>query len=480
MKAKLDALERNQTWKLTKLPARKRPIGCKWVFKTKLQADETVEWYKARLVAKSFNQIAGVDYFDNFSPVVKTVTVRLFLALAAAYGWPVHQLDVNNAFLHGHLDEELYMTPPEGYSTQPGLLTDFGFVQSAHDHCIFTKRLPTGILALLVYVDDILVTAPTLEAIKCVKDYLHSLFTIKDLGDARYFLGLEIARNSMGVYVAQTKYVIDIIKDTEMTNAKAVSTPLPLRLKLNMDSGTLLPTPHQYRRLVGRLLYLGFTRPDISHSVQQLSLYLTKPRDVHWKAAIHVVRYLKGSPSIGLFLPSTPSFELRAYCDSDWASCSDSRRSLTRFCVFFGDALISWKTKKQSTVSRSTGEAEYRSMAATVYFFVIIKLRYTLLPTLYFTSVLSTSSLIVMWFGMRNGFVAPSHIRSSLQTADLFTKVLGFKSFSCLLSKLGLAALHRSPTCGGAIENDSSPSAIVVALKLQPDVDDEELVFDVG
>ncbi|KAL0313120.1 UNVERIFIED_CONTAM: Retrovirus-related Pol polyprotein from transposon RE1 [Sesamum radiatum] len=195
MKAELDALGKNQTWKLTKLPAGKRPIGCKWVFKTKLRADRTVERNKARLVAKGFNQIAEVDYFDNFSPVVKTVTVRLFLTLAAAYGWPVHQLDVNNAFLHGHLDEELYMTPPEGYGTQLGLvcklessiyglkqasrqwnveltlkLTDFGFVQSAHDHCLFTKRLPKGILALLVYVDDILVTAPTLEAIKSMKN----------------------------------------------------------------------------------------------------------------------------------------------------------------------------------------------------------------------------------------------------------------------------------------------------------------------
>ncbi|KAL0313121.1 UNVERIFIED_CONTAM: putative mitochondrial protein [Sesamum radiatum] len=184
-------------------------------------------------------------------------------------------------------------------------------------------------------------------------------------------------------------------------NAKVVSTPLPLGLKLSMDSGDLLPTPDQYRRLIDRLLYLGFTRPNISHSVQQLSQYLTKPRDVYWKAAIYVVRYLKGSSSIGLFLRFTSSFKLRAYCDADWASCSDSRRSLTEFCVFFGDALIFWKTKKQSVVSRSTTEVEYRSMAATSH----------------------------LW---------------------------------------------------GAVENDSSPSTIVAALKLQPAEDDEERVFDVG
>ncbi|KAL0416521.1 UNVERIFIED_CONTAM: Retrovirus-related Pol polyprotein from transposon RE2 [Sesamum latifolium] len=360
------------------ITGRETAIGCKWVFKTKLRADGSVERYKGHLVAKGFTQIAGVDYNENFSPVAKTVTIRLFLAMAAAHSWPVHQMDVNNAFLHGYLDEDLYMIPPEGYSVSPGLVCKLGhsiyglkqasrLTQSANDHCLFTKGTPNGLMALLVYVDDILVTAPSLADIRSVKDYLHSLFTIKDLGDARYFLGLEIARNSDGMYVAQTKYVQDIVRDTGMMNAKCTSTPFPLGLKLSENCGALLPNPEQYRRLVGRLLYLGFTRSDISYSVQQLSQFLTRPCDVHWKAVVHVVRYLKGSPSKGLFLPSQSSFELRAYCDADWASCSDSRRPLTGFCIFFGDALISWKTKKQSNISHSTAEAEYHSLAATVY-----------------------------------------------------------------------------------------------------------------
>ncbi|KAL0423328.1 UNVERIFIED_CONTAM: Retrovirus-related Pol polyprotein from transposon RE1 [Sesamum radiatum] len=236
MKTELDALEDSCTWKPTPLPEGKHPIGCKWVFKTKLRADGSVERYKARLVAKGFNQIPGVDYNDNFSPVAKTVTVRLFLALAAARGWPLQQMDVNNSFLHGHLNEDLYMTPLEGYSVEPGLvcklersiyrlkqasrqwnvelmlkLTDFGFQQSAHDHCLFTKDASDGFMELLVYVDDILVTTSSMVLIQAVKDYLHSLFTIKDLGHARFFLGLEIARNSDGLYIAQTKYVQDIV-----------------------------------------------------------------------------------------------------------------------------------------------------------------------------------------------------------------------------------------------------------------------------
>ncbi|KAL0437506.1 UNVERIFIED_CONTAM: Retrovirus-related Pol polyprotein from transposon RE1 [Sesamum radiatum] len=221
MKEELDALERNCTWSLVPLPLGKRPIGCKWVFKTKLRADGSIERHKARLVAKGFHQVAGIDYNDNFSPVTEIVTVRLFLALTAAHSWPLQQIDVNNAFLHGYLDEDLYMTPPEGYVVPPGLvcklerslyglkqasrqwnaeltskLAVFGFKQSAQDHCLFTKTTSTGFLALLVYVDDILLTATTMDLIQSVKDYLHSLFTIKDLGKARYFLGLEIARGS--------------------------------------------------------------------------------------------------------------------------------------------------------------------------------------------------------------------------------------------------------------------------------------------
>ncbi|KAL0400196.1 UNVERIFIED_CONTAM: Retrovirus-related Pol polyprotein from transposon RE2 [Sesamum radiatum] len=333
MKTKLDALERNCTWKLTPLPMGKKPIGCKWVFKTKLRADGTIERYKARLVAKGFNQIAGVDYNDNFSP-------------------------------------------------------------SAHDHYLLTQSTSDGLLALLVYVDDILVTAPTVTLIQQVKDYLHNLFTIKDLGSARYFLGLEIARNSEGMLLNTSIYKI--------------------------SSGTL------------------------------------------------------GTATKGSFLLSDSSCELHAYCDADWASCTDSRRSLTGFCVFFVNALISWKTKKQSIVSRSTAEAEYRSMAATVC--ELRWLSYLLsdlgifvrLPIRLFCDNQAAMHIManpvfhertkhieldchVVRDACKDGFITPSFVRSSVQIADIFTKSLGLKSFVSLLSKLGLVVLQPSPTCGGML-----------------------------
>ncbi|KAK4384958.1 Retrovirus-related Pol polyprotein from transposon RE1 [Sesamum angolense] len=377
MNEELTALDKNETWELASLPPGKKAIGCKWVFKVKLHPDGSVHRYKARLVAKGYNQVEGIDYFDSFSPVAKSVTVRVFMAVAVAKGWPLWQLDVNNAFLHGHLDEEVYMVPPEGYTCAvPGRfcrlkrslyglkqasrqwnielttkLQDFGYVQCPHDHCLFLKITSTCFVGLLVYVDDIILTGNSEDEIASVKSYLHSLFTIKDLGFAKYFLGLELARSTHGLLVTQQKYLTDILSDTNLLGAKPTSTPFPPGLKLTAGDGSLLSDPAPYRRLVGRLLYLGFTRPDISFVVQQLSQFLQHPRSSHWDAALHVLRYLKGTSSLGLFFSSCNSLQPSVFTDASWASCPDSRRSITGFCIFLGSTLVSWKTKKQATVS---------------------------------------------------------------------------------------------------------------------------------
>ncbi|KAK4400568.1 Retrovirus-related Pol polyprotein from transposon RE2 [Sesamum angolense] len=276
MQEELQALDRNGTWELTSLPPTKRAIGSWWVFKLKIHPDGSIARYKARLVAKGYNQTEGVDYFDSFSSVAKSVTVRILMSIAAAKSWPLFQLDINNAFLHGHLDEEVYMDPLEGYTTaQPGQ---------------------------------------------------------------------------------------DILRDASMLDAR----PTSISFNLNNEEGALLHCPDRYRRLVGRLLYLGFTRPDLSFPVQQLSQFMQHPRTSHWDAALHVLRYLKGTCTLGLFFPSQSSLHLSAYSDAAWASCPDSRRSITGFCISFGTSLISWKTKKQTMVSRSSAEAEYRSMGSTV------------------------------------------------------------------------------------------------------------------
>ncbi|KAK6150594.1 hypothetical protein DH2020_015526 [Rehmannia glutinosa] len=186
-----------------------------------------------------------------------------------------------------------------------------------------------------------------------LKSYLHDLFTIKDLGHAKYFLGLEIARSSSGTYIHQRKYILDILKDVGLLDCKPTSTPFPRGFKV-AGSGVPLREPDTYRRLIGRLMYLNMSRRDVTYCIQQLSQFINNPYSSHWDAAIHVLRYLKGCPSKGLFYSAAESFKFEAFCDADWATCLDTRKSLTGYCIFFGGSLVSWKTKKQLIVSKSS------------------------------------------------------------------------------------------------------------------------------
>ncbi|CAH9119730.1 unnamed protein product, partial [Cuscuta europaea] len=179
----------------------------------------------------------------------------------------------------------------------------------------------------------------------------------------KYFLGLEVARGRKGIFLCQRKYILDVLDETGLTGAKPVSFPMPQYHGLQSAEGPLFSEPDRYRRLVGKLIYLTLTRPDISYSVHILSQFMQAPRRVHWDAVIRVLRYLKGHPGQGILLGRHSPLSLVGYCDSDWASCPNTRRSVTGYFVTLGGSPISWRTKKQATVSRSSAEAEYRSIA---------------------------------------------------------------------------------------------------------------------
>ncbi|KAK6119428.1 hypothetical protein DH2020_046828 [Rehmannia glutinosa] len=417
----------------------------------------------------------------------------MLIALATKRPWVLSQLDINNAFLHGFLDEDVYMVPPERYSkASPGQvchlnrslyglkqasrqwnvefcskLVEFGFVQSPNDHCLFCKKSADSFLALVVYVDDVLVTGSNLADIDALKSNLHKLFTIKDLGHAKYFLGLEIARSSSGTYLNQRKYILDILKDVGLLGCKPVSTPFPHGLKLKGVFGVPCRSGH-LRKTHGCLLYLNLSRPDLTYCIQQLSQFINNPHSTYWDVAVHVLRYLKGCPSKGLFYSSAGSTNFQAYCDADWATCPDTRKSLTGFCVFFGDALVLWKTKKQVTVSK-LAEAEYRAMSQTVcellwlsYIAADLQVQDTLPIPLWRDNQAAlyivanpvfherTNHLEINCHIVRNqfkaGFVFPQKISSKLQLADVLTKSLGLGDFQFLLAKLGMLDLHSIPT----------------------------------
>lgn len=295
MKVELDALIRNLTWVLVPLPAGKHPIGCKWVYRVKFHANGSVERYKTRLVAKGYTQQADIDYLDTFSPVAKLVTVKAMLAVAAIKGWFLNHLNINNVFLHGDLTEDIYMTIPDGLlskgepSPPPGtvcklekslyglkqasrqwflkfseVLTSYCLQKSSSDHSFFVKNDEVNFLGLVVYVDDILLASNSQLLIDDFKRFMARHFTYKDLGPVKYFLGLEMARNSSGIFLCQRKYALDLLADSGLLGCKPCTTPMDSGTSLSQDSGTSLADPSVYRRLIGRLLYLCITRPDLS------------------------------------------------------------------------------------------------------------------------------------------------------------------------------------------------------------------------
>ncbi|KAG7532447.1 Reverse transcriptase RNA-dependent DNA polymerase [Arabidopsis thaliana x Arabidopsis arenosa] len=379
------------TWDITPLPHGVKPIGSKWVFRIKYNSDGTIERYKARLVALGNHQKEGVDFTETFAPVVKMQTVRLLLDVAAAKNWELHQMDVYNAFLHGDLKEDIYMKPPPGFKTADpshvcklkksiyGLkqaprcwfeklsvsLLKYGFVQSKKDYSLFTSIRGSTVLHVIVYVDDLVICGNDASVIAKFKTYLSQCFKMKDLGPLKYFLGIEVARNPEGIFLSQRKYCLDVIEECGLSGSRPAETPLEQNHKLASSTSSLFSEPDKYRRLVGRLVYLTHTKPEISYAVNMLAQFMQKPLLDHWEAALRLVRYLKGCPGQGILLSSTSDLQLKAFSDSDHAGCPLTRRSLTGYLVKLGPSPVSWKTKKQDKVSRSSAEAEYRAMAMT-------------------------------------------------------------------------------------------------------------------
>lgn len=284
----------------------------------------------------------GIDYLENFSPVAKLTKVKVLLALAAIKGWSLNQLDVRNAFLHGDLVEEVYMKPPPGldlsaysnnnngplvcklnkslyglkqasrqwYAKLSSALLEVGFVQSYSDSTLFTKAEGDSFLAVLIYVDDILLASNNNDIVKDFKVFLSSRFRIKDLGPLKFFLGIEIARSKKGVHICQRHYALELLKETGTLGSKPRTTPLDPGLKLSKEYGDMLPDPTVYRKLIGKLIYLTITRPDITFAVNRLSQFMDKPRLPHLQAINQILHYIKATVGHGLLFSSTSSLTL--------------------------------------------------------------------------------------------------------------------------------------------------------------------------
>ena len=390
MQSEFDALQANGTWTLVPQPPNANIITGKWIFKNKLHPDGSLERRKARWVVRGFSQRPGVDFHQTFSPVVKPTTIRTVLQLAASRRWPVHQLDVKNAFLHGDLAERVYCFQPAGFA-DPGRpdhvcllvkslyglkqaprvwfqrlgthLRSIGLHPTGSDSSLFVYRRGNDMAYVLVYVDDIIVMASTTTLLHRVINDLRHEFAIKDLGALRFFLGVQVHRHGGGFFLTQSQYTEDILERAGMANCKPAPTPVDVKKKLAATDGDPAPDATFYRSITGALQYLTLTRPDIAYAVNQACLYMHSPRTVHWNLVKRILRYLRGTVDSGIVLSASNSTELRAYSDADWGGCPDTRRSTSGYCVYLGDSLISWSSKRQPTVSRSSAEAEYRAVA---------------------------------------------------------------------------------------------------------------------
>lgn len=483
----MTALDKNNTWVLATLPPNKTVVGCKWVFTVKHNSDGKVERYKARLVAKGYSQTYGVDYDETFAPVAKMNTIRTLVSIAANKKWKLFQMDVKNTFLHGDLQEEVYMEIPPGFGTQetigkvcklkkslyglkqsPGAcfgrfkkeVCSMGYKQSSADHTLFFKHHLGKITILAVYVDDIVITGDDQVEMNWLKKALAKAFEIKDLGCLHYFLGIEVAYGSEGIYLSHRKYILDLLNEVGLLHCKPATTPIEQNHQVMADVGEPVDK-HQYQRLVGRLIYLSHTRPGIAYAVSIVSRYMHDPRSGHLNAVNRILRYLKGCPGKGILFSDHGHLGIEGYTDADWAGCLDDRRSTSGYCMFVGGNLVSWRSKKQSVVARSTAEAEFRSMASGLCEAMWLRILlselglYDSAPLRLYCDNQATINLVnnpvhhdrtkhieidrhFIREKLEQGALHISFVKSGDQLADVLTKGVSVVSFEKLCSKMGL------------------------------------------
>jgi hypothetical protein len=369
----------------------------KWLFRHKLTSAGSLDRYKARWVLRGFTQRPGVDYDETFSPVVNFTTVRAVLALALALSrdWAIHQLDVKNAFLHGTLTETVYCSEPTSfvdvahpdlvyrlnrslyglkqaprawYNHFASYIASIGFIEAKSDTSLFIYRRGEETVYLLLYVNDIVLTASTADLLQRTITALQREFAMKDLGPLHHFLGITAERRPQGLFLHQRQYAIDILERAGMSDCKPCSTPVDTQAKLSEDDGPPVTDATSYRSLTDALQYLTFSRPNIAYAVQQVCLHMHTPREPHLTALKWILRYLRGFLDYDLLdydllLRPSPTLEFVVYTDADWAGYPDTRRSTSGYAVFLDANLVSWVAKRQPVVSGSSAEAEYRAVA---------------------------------------------------------------------------------------------------------------------
>ncbi|KAK8619691.1 hypothetical protein V6N13_135973 [Hibiscus sabdariffa] len=395
MRSEMDSMSENQVWTLVEPPEGIKPIGCKWVFKKKTDMDGNVQTYKGRLVAKGFRQIHGIDYDETFSPVAMIKSIRILLAVAAFHDYEIWQMDVKTAFLNGKLEEDVYMTQPEGFVAPEdarkvcklqrsiyGLkqasrswnlrfneaIQEFGFIRNEDEPCVYKKFSGSIVSFLVLYVDDILIIGNDIPTLQSIKTWLSSCFSMKDLGEAAYILGVKIYRDRSRrlLGLSQSTYIDKVLKRFSMVESKRGF--LPMRHGISLSKEMCPSTPQERERMsqipyasaIGSIMYAMIcTRPDLSYALSMTSRYQANPGEGHWTAVKNILKYLRRTKDVFLVYGGEEELRIKGYTDASFQTDKDDSRSQSGFVFCLNGGAVSWKSSKQDTVADSTTEAEY-------------------------------------------------------------------------------------------------------------------------
>jgi len=487
MKAELTELQKQNTWTLAELPHDKKALKGRWVFKLKRDQNNKIVKYKARWVIKGFLQRPGIDFEETFSNTARPETWRALFAIAAFLDLEIQQWDIKSAFPNAEIDKEIYCEQPTGfkigekhcrlnkalyglkqsarqwYIHLAKLLAEQNFYPIPADQAVFQNPITKAII--VTHIDDLLIFSINLEKINKLKSKLAESLEITDLGDAKFFLGIEICRDrdKKSITLSQTKYTTDIIRKFEKGDLKPVTTPTQLGIRLE-KSATQASAENisRYQSEIGSLIYLSTkTRPDITFAVGLAARFMSNPNETHFIALNRIWKYLNGTIQFSLTYQSEP--KLLSYSDSDWGGDHVTRKSTTGYIFLFGNSSpISWASKGQKTVALSSCEAEYMALKETVKELLWLKSLFSQIQCLnsyeakkLFTDSQSaielaknpehhqkTKHIDIQYHFVRenvqNKNVDLIHVPTKLQLADFLTKGLSSEKFAMNLKQIGL------------------------------------------
>nr|GEV82818.1 retrovirus-related Pol polyprotein from transposon TNT 1-94 [Tanacetum cinerariifolium] len=416
---------------------------------------------KSRLVVRGYRQKEGINFEESFAPVARMEAIRIFLAYVAHKSFSVFQMDVKTTFLHGSLKEDVYVCQPEGfidadhpshvyklkkalyglnqaprawYDELSTFLLQNHFFKGTTDPTLFIRCFDNDILVVHVYVDDILFGSTHLRYTQVFFDLMKSRFEMSMMGEMKFFLGLQVNQSSCGIFINQSNYVLEILKKYRMESCDPIGTPMKIKDKLDLDQNGTSVNTTKYRSMIGALMYLTSSRPDIVHATCLYARYQAKTTEKHLKEVKRIFHYLRGTINTGLWYTKDSGFELTGFSYADYARCKDTFKSTSGGAQFLGKKLVSWSSKKQDCTALSTVKAEYVSLSACSIAISCNPVQHS-----------RTKHIDVLYHFIKEhvekGLIELYFVKTDYQLADLFTKALPTDRFNYLVCRLGMCNL---------------------------------------